>query len=95
MEISNNKNSNEFNMAADYAKKIIGKRTNDELKELYGLFKQATIGDVNISKPGLLDFKGRDKWNAWNQKKGLSKHTSEVNYITLINNLIKKYGINE
>jgi len=28
----------------------------------YGLFKQATIGDVNTDRPGMLDFVGKAKW---------------------------------
>ncbi len=32
--------------------------SNDELKEIYALYKQATVGDVNIDRPGMLDFKG-------------------------------------
>lgn len=93
MEVSTN--SKEFITAAEYAKKITGKRTNDELKKLYGLYKQATVGDINIEKPGMLNFIGRDKWHAWNEKKGLLKHDSEVQYITFINELIKKYGLTQ
>jgi diazepam-binding inhibitor (GABA receptor modulator, acyl-CoA-binding protein) len=36
-------------------------------KQLYGLYMQATVGDVNISKPKLLDFRGKSKWDAWNE----------------------------
>ena len=93
MEVS--QNSKEFLTAADYAKKINGKRNTEELKNLYGLYKQATVGDINIDKPTMLDFKGRDKWNAWNEKKGKSRHDSEVEYITFINELIKKYGLSQ
>ncbi|KAI0342716.1 acyl-CoA-binding protein [Trametopsis cervina] len=28
----------------------------------YSHFKQATIGDVNTSRPGMLDFVGKAKW---------------------------------
>ncbi|KAI8998362.1 ankyrin repeat-containing domain protein, partial [Gaertneriomyces semiglobifer] len=31
----------------------------------YAFFKTATVGPCNTSKPGLLDFTGRAKWNAW------------------------------
>ena len=31
--------------------------TNEELKEVYALYKQATCGDVNIDKPGIADIK--------------------------------------
>ena len=31
--------------------------TDDELKEVYSLFKQATVGDINIEKPNMTDVK--------------------------------------
>uniref|UniRef100_A0A914S4P1 ACB domain-containing protein n=1 Tax=Parascaris equorum TaxID=6256 RepID=A0A914S4P1_PAREQ len=46
--------------------------SNDELLELYGLYKQATVGD-NISTKPWLDLKGRAKWDAWESRK--SEHT--------------------
>ena len=39
--------------------------SNDDLLELYALFKQATAGDVTGSRPGMMDFKGRAKFDAW------------------------------
>lgn len=36
-----------FNKAAEDVKKLKATPTDDELKELYGLYKQATVGDVN------------------------------------------------
>jgi hypothetical protein len=37
---------------------------------MYALFKQASVGDVNTERPGMLDFKGKAKWDAWSGKKG-------------------------
>merc|ERR1712195_85071 len=43
-----------------------GKGTsNDEKLEAYGLYKQATVGDVNTDRPGMLNFSGKSKWDAW------------------------------
>lgn len=39
--------------------------------EFYALYKQATVGPCTAAKPGLLDFTGRAKWTAWNDKKDL------------------------
>jgi diazepam-binding inhibitor (GABA receptor modulating acyl-CoA-binding protein) len=33
------------------------KLTDDELLQLYALYKQGTIGDCNTDKPGFLNFK--------------------------------------
>jgi len=40
--------------------------------ELYGLFKQASSGDVSGSRPGMFDMRGRAKWDAWDKRRGMS-----------------------
>jgi diazepam-binding inhibitor (GABA receptor modulating acyl-CoA-binding protein) len=39
-----------FNTAAEEVKQLSKTPSNDELLELYGLFKQATVGDNNTCK---------------------------------------------
>ena len=87
------KNSQQFTQAADLVKKLNTDPTNDELLQLYGYYKQATIGDINIDKPGIFNLKGSKKWEAWNNCKGKSTYQSEVEYIKVVNTLLKKYGI--
>ena len=87
-------NSNEFLTAVDYVKKLKQSPSNDELLDLYKYYKQSTIGDNNTDKPMLLNFKATSKWNSWNSVKGTNTHTSEVEYVKLVNQLIKKYGLN-
>ncbi|MCJ1423470.1 hypothetical protein MMC29_001353 [Sticta canariensis] len=54
----------EFEQAAqDANSKVSSNISNDDKLLLYGLYKQATVGDVNTSKPGILDQKGRAKWS--------------------------------
>jgi acyl-CoA-binding protein len=48
------------------------------------LFKQATSGDVGGSRPGILDIKGRKKYDAWTDQKGQSKEASMKAYIDLV-----------
>ncbi|OXB67676.1 hypothetical protein ASZ78_015208 [Callipepla squamata] len=38
----------DFDGAAEDVKKLKTRPTDEELKELYGLYKQATVGDINI-----------------------------------------------
>ena len=45
----------------------------DEHAQIYALYKQGTVGDNNAEKPGMLDFQGKSKWEAWNKLKGKSK----------------------
>lgn len=47
--------------------------SDDQKGEVYGLFKQAKMGDNSVDKPGMLSgFEARGKWDAWEAKKGLS-----------------------
>jgi len=46
------------------------------------------IGDCNTDKPGMLDFKGKAKWEAWNARKGTSKEDAQKAYIELVNELL-------
>nr|P45883.2 RecName: Full=Acyl-CoA-binding protein homolog; Short=ACBP; AltName: Full=Diazepam-binding inhibitor homolog; Short=DBI [Pelophylax ridibundus]AAB60606.1 diazepam-binding inhibitor [Pelophylax ridibundus] len=83
----------DFDKAAGDVKKLKTKPTDDELKELYGLYKQSTVGDINIECPGMLDLKGKAKWDAWNLKKGLSKEDAMSAYVSKAHELIEKYGL--
>lgn len=62
----------------------------DQLLELYGLFKQGTSGDVTGSRPGMMDFKGRAKFDAWTKKKGKSCETAQREYVALVDRLVGK-----
>lgn len=83
-------NSPQFLQAANAVKSLQNKPDNDTLGQLYGLYKQATDGDINIPQPSMLDFKGSAKWNSWNNYSGLSTYKAEVQYIMLVNKLILK-----
>jgi len=63
----------------------------DELLELYALYKQATVGDVSGSRPGMLDFKGRAKYDAWAKKRGTAGDAAKTAYVTLVSRLETKY----
>jgi acyl-CoA-binding protein len=43
-------------------------------------------------KPGMLDLKGKAKWEAWNNKKGLSKEAAMEAYIALVEKLKAEYA---
>jgi acyl-CoA-binding protein len=57
---------------------------NDVMLDLYALYKQATTGDVSGSRPGMLDVKGRAKYDAWAKQKGTSKDAAMEAYIALV-----------
>ncbi|CAK5031674.1 unnamed protein product [Meloidogyne enterolobii] len=73
--------------------KNLSKEPNDEIKlELYGLFKQASIGDVKGEKPGMLDFdEAKLKYIEIINK--LIEQTSSVDQASNVEDiLIKKQG---
>merc|ERR1719401_2355581 len=39
--------------------------------EIYGLFKQATVGDNETPQPSPLRFKEHAKWEAWSKVRGM------------------------
>jgi len=57
---------------------------NDVMLDMYALYKQATIGDAKGDRPGMLDIKGRAKYDAWAKKKGMSKDAAMEAYIALV-----------
>ncbi len=61
-----------------------------ELLELYALYKQGTSGDVDGKRPGMLDLKGRAKWDAWAGKKGQSREQAMQAYVALVDRLVGK-----
>ncbi len=61
--------------------------TNEEMLELYALFKQANVGDVNTARPGMMDFKGKAKWDAWKKVEGMSKEDAMDKYVELVKSL--------
>ena len=63
---------------------------NDELLELYALYKQATVGDATGSRPGMLDFVGRAKFDGWAKRKGTSKDAAMTAYVAMVDRLMKK-----
>lgn len=49
--------------------------------EFYALYKQASTGDVSGKRPGMTDFVGRAKYDAWAKLKGTSSEQAMQQYI--------------
>lgn len=79
-----------FEEAKKRVLELPNKPGNDVMLELYALNKQATIGDINADKPAMFDFVAAAKYNAWNEKKGLSKEDAQQHYIDYVNGLFSK-----
>jgi diazepam-binding inhibitor (GABA receptor modulator, acyl-CoA-binding protein) len=61
----------------------------DTLLELYALYKQGTAGDVDGKRPGMLDIKGRAKYDAWATRKGMTKDAAMTAYVALVDKLAR------
>jgi diazepam-binding inhibitor (GABA receptor modulator, acyl-CoA-binding protein) len=73
-----------FASAQERVKKLNRTPSADDLLALYSLFKQATQGDVKGERPGMLDFKGRAKYDAWTTRRGTSADDAKRAYIALV-----------
>ena len=82
----------DFNAAVARSKELTKRPSNEELLELYGLFKQATDGDVSGERPGGFDFKGIAKFDAWASKKGIAKEQAMQDYVALMEKLHQNYA---
>ncbi len=68
--------------------KSLSSLDNTHLLNLYSLYKQSTKGDVKGDRPGMLDMKGRAKYDAWTKTKGLSKEEAMKEYVALVKKLL-------
>jgi acyl-CoA-binding protein len=57
---------------------------NDVMLDLYALYKQATAGDATGDRPGMLDIRGRAKYDAWAKRKGMTRDAAMEAYIALV-----------
>ncbi|HEX8437774.1 acyl-CoA-binding protein [Archangium sp.] len=79
----------DFRSAQERVKTLTTRPSNDSLLELYSLFKQATEGDVQGKRPGMLDIKGRAKYDAWAGRKGLGREAAMQQYVALVDRLMR------
>lgn len=60
----------EFRKAADDVSNMKIRPSDEELLKIYGLFKQATVGDCDTPKPGMFQLKEKAKHEFWTKNKG-------------------------
>lgn len=76
-----------FDQAVADSKQLPERPDNMTMLKIYALYKQATAGDVEGSRPGFTDMVGRAKWDAWNELKGKSSDEAMEAYASLIESL--------
>ncbi|KAF3061953.1 putative acyl-CoA-binding protein [Daldinia childiae] len=84
-----------FAKAQEDSRKLTSKPGNDELLELYGLFKVGNGEDFSkAEKPGVFDLKNKYKYQAWQKlvDEGISPADAQDRYVKLVETLKEKYG---
>ncbi len=78
----------QFEQAAADSKNLTEKPSNETLLQLYSLYKQGSIGDVNTDPPSNpFDFVAKAKYEAWAGLKGKSATDAMSEYVELIRKL--------
>ena len=78
----------QFEQAASDSKTLSDKPSNETLLQLYSLYKQGSIGDVNADPPSKpFDFVAKAKYEAWAALKGKSITAAMTEYVELVKKL--------
>ncbi|KAI1854144.1 hypothetical protein JX265_003535 [Neoarthrinium moseri] len=90
--------SEAFKKAVVDSKKLTSKPSNDDLLEMYALYKVATGEDIaSAPAPGMFDLKGKAKKNAWQKvvDDGTTPEQAQEKYVALIEKAKAEYGFDE
>ena len=78
----------QFEQAAADSKSLPERPSNETLLQLYSLYKQGSIGDVNTEPPSNpFDFVNKAKYEAWAALKGKPSAEAMQEYIDLVKKL--------
>jgi len=68
------------------------KPSNDYKLKMYALYRQATDGDVQGKRPGMLNMIERAKYDAWAELKGMAREDAMREYIEEVEAVEARYG---
>lgn len=77
----------QFAAAAEQVQQLPTRPDNDALLKLYALYKQGSEGDSSGKRPGMIDFVGRAKYDAWSELKGMSLEDAKSAYVEFVEEL--------
>jgi acyl-CoA-binding protein len=77
----------QFEQASVDAKQLPERPDNDTMLDMYALYKQGTVGDVQGEKPGFFDFVAVAKYEAWEKLEGMAPDAAQQKYVDLVNRL--------
>ncbi|GKZ19793.1 hypothetical protein AbraIFM66951_010790 [Aspergillus brasiliensis] len=84
-----------FETAATEVKNLKSKPSDEEMLQLYALYKVATQSNfAEAPKPSAFDFAGKYKYNAWKKllDEGVTPEQAQERYIAFVEELKTKYG---
>ena len=77
-----------FEQAKNDSKSFSERPSNETLLQLYSLYKQGAIGDVDTDPPSNpFDFVAKAKYEAWANLKGKTKEVAMKEYVDLVEKL--------
>ncbi len=77
----------QFEQAAKDVKGLASRPGDQDLLELYALYKQATEGDAGGDKPGRFNLVARAKYEAWEDLAGTSADDAMKRYVKKVRSL--------
>ncbi len=76
-----------FKSAAERVQTLDTRPSNSNLLKMYGLYKQATEGNVQGDRPGGFDFKAIAKYDSWASLRDMAREDAMQAYIDLVNSM--------
>mmetsp|Transcript_8807 Transcript_8807/g.10194 ORF Transcript_8807/g.10194 Transcript_8807/m.10194 type:complete len:356 (+) Transcript_8807:99-1166(+) len=76
-----------FHKASEIAKTFIDKLSQDDQLMIYGLYKQATMGNAT-NPPSRLNVVAYAKYNAWTKFQGIPKDFAMLKYVEIVNHFM-------
>ncbi|KAJ4472173.1 acyl CoA binding protein-domain-containing protein [Lentinula aciculospora] len=64
----------------------------EEKLTMYSLYKQATVGNVKLPRPGIWEMLAQAKWDAWAKHKDLSSYEAKWLYVDALMKVLRKYS---
>lgn len=70
-----------FDRAAKYLQTLVSELDSTQLLGFYGLYKQATVGPCDVTRPNWYQVQAKHKWEAWKNLGDMSSATAMASYI--------------
>lgn len=72
---------NRFDTSCMLVKTLVKPPSDKDLLYLYGMYKQATVGNCNAEEPSKFSLKQHAKWKAWKMNKDIENSVAMAFYI--------------